>query len=511
MDAITIFSCMDVTSIMIFFSVFSLVYLAINIMRKPAGITPGPKYTLPIIGDIRALIGGKSEGFKGFRTMRQKHGDIFSLYLGRDLAVVINGYDNIYYAAVRQGGLFSARPKVFLTGLTEKPRGLIMANGLLWKEQRKFANASLQEFGFGKHSFEWKVMEEVKCFIEVLSQQEGAPYDIQKTIHASVSNVLFSILCGKCYAYDDKFYQNMLYILDRNVKIGTLASIAINNIPILRYFPGDPLKIEEWNSNDITVRNFLTQLYEEHKTTHDEASCRDFIDYFINEMEAQDEAGIQDSNFSVGQLVSVLGDLFFAGSETTATTIRWAILYLLNFPDIQTRLQNCIDTVIPTDTVPTIDDKAKLTYVEAFIMEVQRCANVVPIAARAVCEQQDAIFKGFRIPKNTTIMFNLESVFNDPEVFEDPTKFNPNRFLDSDEKLIKPKEFIPFGIGRRICLGEAVAKMELFLFITTLIHRFDFQPVLGQPVPPLKGLIGMTHGPQGFEVRAIKRSPHVQS
>ena len=97
---------------------------------------------------------------------------------------------------------------------------------------------------------------------------------------------------------------------------------------------------------------------------------------------------------------------------------------------------------------------------------------------------------------------------NDPEIFKDPAEFNPNRFLGNDGNIIKPKEFLVFGFGRRICLGEVVAKMELFLFLTTLIHRFDFQPLSGQPVPPLKGIIGITHSPEEFKVRAKNRLLH---
>ena len=390
---------MDVTSLLIFSSIFLLAYLALLVMRKPAGIPPGPKYTLPIIGDFWALIGGKFEGFKTFRKIRKTHGDIFSLYMGRDLTVVINGYDNIHDAAIKQCGLFSDRPNVFLTSFAEKPRGLVTANGSLWKDHRKFVNVCLQEFGFGKSSFEMKIMEEVKGFVHVLSQQEGEVFDIKKTIHASVSNVLFSILCGKHYDYDDECYQHMLHILDRNMKIGTRANIATNCVPFLRYFPGDPLKLEEWNRNETTIRNYFAQLYEEHKATYDQNNCRDFIDYFISEMKTQEGTGIQESSFTAGQLVSVLSDLFTAGSETTATTIRWAILCLLNFPDIQKRLQDCVDAVISTHRFPTLNDKVRLPYVEAFTMEVMRFACVTPVIARAVPKAENHVtYFGYFVP-----------------------------------------------------------------------------------------------------------------
>ena len=210
---------------------------------------------------------------------------------------------------------------------------------------------------------------------------------------------------------------------------------------------------------------------------------------------------IDSADFTVEKLSVIARDMFRAGAETTATTI----LYLLKYQDIKARLQADIDRIIPKSRVPRLEDKAKLPYVEAFIMEVLRCANIAPLAVPHAVTTDDVVFHGYKIPQDTPIIFNLDSVLKDPDVFENPSHFNPERFFDRDRKVFRPKEFIPFGIGRRICLGRAVAKLELFLFLTAIIKQFDFVLPDGQSEPDMEGVLGITYAPKQFKVRAISR------
>ena len=97
--------------------------------------------------------------FGTFRKLRQKYGDIYSLYLGNDLTIMLNSYKVIYQAAVTNWDVFSGRPNVLANDATGRKKGVIMVEGLLWKNRRKFLLGRLQEFGFGKSSFETKQFE----------------------------------------------------------------------------------------------------------------------------------------------------------------------------------------------------------------------------------------------------------------------------------------------------------------------------------------------------------------
>ncbi len=89
----------------------------------------------------------------------------------------------------------------------------------------------------------------------------------------------------------------------------------------------------------------------------------------------------------------------------------------------------------------------------------------------------------------------------DPTLWKDPESFNPDRFLSSDGKtIVKPDYFIPFGVGRRVCLGDVLAKAELFLLFSSLLHVFNLRLPEGAPLPGLRGQAGVTVSPQAFQV-----------
>ena len=148
-----------------------LIYLS---MRKPRGIPPGPATTLPIIGDLPLLIDG--DVLNTFRKLRQKHGDIFSFYFGKDLAIVINGYDKIQQAAMKNGDLFSGRPRNLFSTIAANGKGILFSEGQFWKRQRKFTNSCLQEFGFGKTSLEDKISKWRFAAVPMMTQHRTVVY-----------------------------------------------------------------------------------------------------------------------------------------------------------------------------------------------------------------------------------------------------------------------------------------------------------------------------------------------
>lgn len=486
----------NISSVLIFIVVFLLIYLS---TRKPTGIPPGPQFTVPLIGDLFSFIGG--DLLVTFQKMRHKHGDIFSLYFGKELMIVINGYTLIHRAAVINGELFTGRPEMLMNEFTGGRKGVILTDGPFWKRQRKFTHRSLQEFGFGKSLFENKILQEVECFISFLKDQDGRPIDIRKTIHASVANVVFSIVSGKRHDYGHKGFQKLLKDSELAANQILKVSMLLRCAPFLKHVPGDLLNIKLLTNNLKDWTSYFRKMYMEHLETIEENCPRDFFDIFIMEMSKENNP-----DFTFEQLSATARDLFGAGAETTATTIRWAVLYLLKHEDIKTRLQSDVDKVVHDNQFPHLGDMAKLPYVEAFIMEVLRCADIAPLAVPHCVMENDVLFEGYRIPKDTPIMFNLDSVLKDPHIFENPHEFNPERFLDAEGTLVRPKEFIPFGIGRRVCLGEAVAKMELFLFLTSLIKYFDFEFPDDNAEPDFVGVLGITRAPKPFEIRATRRT-----
>ena len=140
-------------------------------------------------------------------------------------------------------------------------------------------------------------------------------------------------------------------------------------------------------------------------------------------------------------------DLFGAGTESTNTTLRWALLYLLHHPDVQLRVQREIDDVIGSSRMPSMKDKQSMPYTEAVLCEVQRMGDIVPLGAPH-CATEDAWVRGYRIPRGTHVVTLLYAAHRDPQVWQDPDTFNPSRFLDYEGNISRDDRLIPFSMGQ---------------------------------------------------------------
>ena len=147
------------------------------------------------------------------------------------------------------------------------------------------------------------------------------------------------------------------------------------------------------------------------------------------------------------QLLFVISDLFAAGTETTATTLRWALLYLLYNPDILQRAQWEIEDVLVSSRIPSMKDKLQMPYIEAVLAEIQRMGDIAPLGV-AHANTEDVWLRGYRIPKGTHIFPVLYAAHRDPNIWQEPYRFNPERFLDTDGKFTKNEHLIPFSMGK---------------------------------------------------------------
>jgi len=120
-----------------------------------------------------------------------------------------------------------------------------------------------------------------------------------------------------------------------------------------------------------------------------------------------------------------------------------------------------------------------MPYTEATLMEVHRIASIVPLSLFHKTSK-DTTLGGYFIPKGSSIMPHLWNVHYDPEYFPEPEVFKPERFLTDDRKVKRCDQLIPFSIGKRQCIGESLARMELFLYFTSMLQRFSFESVEGE-------------------------------
>ncbi|XP_076440232.1 cytochrome P450 2U1-like [Babylonia areolata] len=474
--------------------------------RRPSGLPPGPGLALPLLGHLHLM---PKDPRAQFRSWRRQYGDVFSLYMGEKVMVVLASYSAIREALVTYADVFSHRPHIFMFDEITKSRGIVSSSGPMWKEQRKTGLEILRAMGMGKNVLAEKIQEEITYYIQAIKDHQGAPVCLGRLTQISISNNICSIAFGSRFEYDDPKFNRYLHCVDESFKlVGGTASL--NFLPLLRHIPGDPFKVKTVLAYSKSVFDFVDEHIDDHQKTLEErkedmGENNDFIYSYLHQIQKQKQQGNVNTTLNGENLQMAVDDLFEAGTETTSSSLQWAMLFFLHYPHVQDKCFEEISDVIGLHRMPTMRDRPKLTYLEATICEVLRKGDLVPLSVLHATSQ-DVNFRGFVIPKDAVIIPYLSCVLEDPEIWGDPENFRPERFIGPDGKLTKREEFIPFSTGRRMCLGESLARMELFLYLATLIQHFRFLPAEEGQLPPLEGVFGLTQPPQPYKIRAVPRT-----
>ncbi|XP_046330039.2 cytochrome P450 2D26-like [Haliotis rufescens] len=464
--------------------------------RRPPTLPPGPPL-LPLLGNLLSL---DTDPRMTFRKLRRKYGDIYSIYIFNKPVIVLNGYNTLKDALVKHADVFSSRPHSFLTDHLLGGRGIVGTSGATWREHRRFAVRTLKELASRSTGLEAKVNQEVSHVLASIENEGGSSFDCKGVVFIAVANIISSVVFGRRYDYSDPLFLKVLGCMEENVASFGSASI-LNILPVVRYLPGDIFKFKKILANlAFTEREFVQPMINNHLDNYDEDNIHDFTSAYIKEMRHHQG---EDTTLSIPDLQASVLDLFGAGSETTATLIRWALALFLNYPDVQENCFREIEENIGTSKRPSMADMPNLPYVEATITELARYANIVPAGVPHAISR-DVYFNGYTFPADVMILPVLDSVLHDEALWGDPHNFRPQRFLDEDGQFVKKDEFIPFSLGRRACLGESLARMELFLFITGMVQKYRFVCV-SDAVPSLIPVCGIVFSPKPFLVQAVAR------
>ncbi|PVD29099.1 hypothetical protein C0Q70_11696 [Pomacea canaliculata] len=250
--------------------------------RRSAGLPPGPGFALPVLGHMH-LLKVKSDTRQQFAAWRRQYGDVFSLYVGSQLVVVLNGYKVIKDALVKQADIFSDRPHFPLDQILNMS-GVIDTSGPVWKAQRKTSLEILREFGMGKNILAEKIQEEVKEYINALAEKKGQPQDLARMTQVSVSNNISSIVFGKRFEYEDPVFKRYIQALEENIQAVGTASF-LQTFPALRHLPGDPFGIRKILENFLSILNTLIKPFIDiHVKDYDENSVDDFISAYLRKI-----------------------------------------------------------------------------------------------------------------------------------------------------------------------------------------------------------------------------------
>ncbi|XP_060638765.2 cytochrome P450 2C19-like [Anolis sagrei] len=472
---------------MLFLVVFLVLLVAWRkVEAKMRNWPPGPT-PLPVIGNLLQLKGTNIA--KQLKKLSAKYGPVFMVYFGRDQVVVIYGYDVVKKVLLESGDDFLNRGSLPTADKVNRGLGLFMSNGERWIQLRRFSLMTLRNFGMGKKSIEERTQEEAQHLVKALRETKGKPLSPSRIFNCATGNVICHILLGERFNYEDEEYLQILHFISNAFRIeSSFAGQLYNIFPwIMDHLPGPH---QTMFKEAFGIQDFIMQKIEEHERTFDGTDApQDFIEAFLLKMEQ--EKNNPKTEFTTENLMMTINDLFVAGMETASTTLRFILMLLLEHPAVAVKVHEEIDSVIGQERPPAMADRPKMPYTEAVTHEAQRVLDIIPsgLVRKA---KRDVELEGFIIPKGATVLTMLTSALNCPEQFKNPHRFNPEHFLDEKGNFKKNGADVPFSAGKRNCLGEGLARMELFLFLTTILQNFRLK------FPPGVTEINLTPDVSGF-------------
>ncbi|KAK5867864.1 hypothetical protein PBY51_012322 [Eleginops maclovinus] len=463
---------------------------------------PGPR-PLPILGNLLQL--NLENPIADLERLAKRYGNVYSIFIGQRPVVVINGLQALKEALVTKAADFSGRSQDLMVNhaaiVKANAAGVILADyNAGWREQRRFGLMTLRNFGLGKQTMEQNILRETQYITQLMEQSVGKNMNPQQLFHNAASNIICQVLFARHFDYEDEFMKFFVGVFQQTSKIiNGRWGMIYDSFPIVRNLPL-PFR-KAFNLFEV-AHGKLLEMVAENKKTRIPGKPRHFIDTYLDEL---DKRGNDGSSFSEDQLCAFILDLHFAGTDTTANTLLTGFLYLMNYPQIQERCQQEIDNVLDGKNEACFEDRHQMPYVQAVIHEIQRVANTVPLSVFH-CTSRDTELMGYSIPKGTIIIPNLTSVLNEEGQWKSPLDFNPENFLNDQGQFVKPEAFMPFSIGHRMCLGEVLARTELFLILVTLLRRFNFIWPEDAGEPNYTPVFGTTMTPKPYPMKVQVRS-----
>lgn len=359
----------------------------------------------------------------------------------------------------------------------------------------------LREAGYGRQPMEVQIQKELNELINVIDNLNEAEWPAN-FLPPSVINVLWTFTTGNRIERNDERLMKLLVLLRDRSKAFDMAGGTLNQFPWIRFIAPEKSGYNLLRRFNIQLHSLFTDTINEHHNTYSEEKSGDDLIYaFIKEMKLREND--PKSSFTDLQLIMMILDIFIAGSQTTSITIDLALMMMVVKPEIQRSIHREIDANLTGSTI-NFTERHKIPYVEAVLLEVQRFFHIVPLSGprRTL---NDTSLGGYYIPKNTTVLMSLHSVHMDKEFWKDPEEFRPERFLDENMKISNTERLMPFGQGKRRCLGDSLARNAIFTFFVGILQKFTLTLPPNTSIPSTTLLPGITLSPKPYKVIFTRR------
>nr|XP_023658422.1 steroid 21-hydroxylase [Paramormyrops kingsleyae] len=454
---------------------------------------PGPT-SLPLLGNMLDLT--RDHLPDHLTSLARRYGNIYRLRYGKTTMVVLSSGDTIREALVKKWTDFAGRPHSY-TGDLVSGGGYSISLGDYsqgWKMQRRLVHSALQRCCL--KSLHAVIERQALSLRQVLLTYKDTAVDLSEDFTVAASNVITTLIFGKEFTKISAELQSLHSCLNEIVSLwGSPWISVLDSFPLLRKLPNPPFSrlLKEVERRDKIIRGHLDdhEMKIQDKETEDTITAS-LLQHLDKPGERNDKGTLTETHLHMSTV-----DLLIGGTETTAAWLCWTVAFLLHRPEVQWRVYNELRSVLE-GRYPQYSDRHRLPCLSALISEVLRLRPVAPLAVphRAT---KDSSIAGYFIPKDTIIIPNLYGAHHDPAVWPEPKAFKPERFLEGGGA--STRALLPFGGGARLCLGETIAKMELFLFTAYMLRDFQFLPPANNAPPPdLRGVASVVLKAKPFRV-----------
>ncbi|XP_014517270.1 cytochrome P450 71D9-like [Vigna radiata var. radiata] len=452
-----------------FISILIFMFIAHKIITKKSASTPnlppGP-WRLPIIGNIHNLVG--SLPHRRLRDLSAKYGPLMHLKLGEVCTIVVSSAECAKEVLKTHDLIFASRPPILASKIMSyDSMGIAFSPyGDYWRQLRKICALELLS-SKRVQSFQPIREEELTKFIKSIASREGSPINLTKEILTTISTIVSRTALGSKYRDHQKFISAVRKATEvaGGFDLGDLYPSAgwLQNISGLKS------KIEQYHQQTDQIMQSIVDDHREAKLSA--AKCQgeqvedDLVDVLMKE-----EFGLSDNGIK-----AVILDIYGGGSETSATTIDWAMAEMMKNSRVMKKAQAEVRKVF--NMKGRVDENCinELKYLKLVVKETLRLHPPVPLLLPRECGQTCEIH-GYNIPAKSKVIVNAWAIGRDSNYWTEPVRFHPERFIDSSiDYKGNNFEYIPFGAGRRICPGITFASRVMELALAMLLYHFDWK------------------------------------
>ncbi|EYU21980.1 hypothetical protein ABFS82_01G033400 [Erythranthe guttata] len=500
-----------VLTILVFFiPIFIFFFKLIRTKKSTRNLPPGP-WKLPLIGNMHNLIG--SMPHRALHELALKYGPVMHLQLGELSTVVISSPDAAKQVMKTHDVNFASRPPIIVAEIISYNSTSITFGeyGDHWRQLRKICTLELLSM---KRVSSFRSIRE-EAFLDLSRSLEGAP-PVVVNLTEKLYSCVYSLVSRAAFGKKSEVNKRLLPVFKEISVLAAGFSIAdvYPSIKLLQMMSGLRRRMKKLHGE---VDRILDDIIHEHRSVamvYDDVSEKkkkqgddDLVDVLLR---FQDD-GIQ-IPLTTENIKAVILDMLGGGSETSPTTVDWAMSEMLRNPRILEKAQDEVRRFFD-DKGGYVDESRihELKYLMSIIKETLRLHLPLPLLLPRKCREKCEI-NGYEIPVDTKIIVNAWAINRDPKYWRNPDCFEPERFLDEDLKVdYKGNHFvyIPFGAGRRICPGMAFGLANVELPLAMFLYHFDWKlpPGMKHEELDMSESFGITARRNGdlFVVPVIKR------